>query len=88
MFRLAIDAMGGDGGAPVVIEGVLKAVQQMENVSFVLFGHQDQVDVSLLQHSRIEFIHTEEIITGEDEPAKVIRKKKNSSMMQMAQYVK
>ena len=88
MFKIAIDAMGGDGGPKVVLEGVLKAVEQMDHVSFVLFGHQEHVDVSLLNHPRIQFIHTEEIVTGEDEPSKVIRRKKNSSMIQMAQYVK
>lgn len=88
MFKIAIDTMGGDGGPKVVLEGVLKAVEQMDNVSFVLFGHQDYVDVSSIHHPRLEFIHTEEIVTGEDEPSKVIRRKKNSSMIQMAQYVK
>lgn len=88
MFKIAIDMMGGDGGPQVVTEAVLKAVNQMNHVSFILFGHQDQVDVEKLNHSHVTFVHTDEIVTGEDEPAKVIRRKKNSSMIQMAQYVK
>lgn len=88
MFKIAIDMMGGDGGPEVVIEAVLQAVNEMENASFILFGKQDQIDLEKLKHSRIEFIHTDEVVTGEDEPSKVIRGKKNSSMIQMAQYVK
>lgn len=88
MFKIAIDMMGGDGGPQVVTEAVVQAVNQMENISLILFGHKEQVDVSQLKHPRIEFIHTDEVVTGEDEPSKVIRRKKNSSMIQMAQYVK
>ncbi|WP_281186861.1 phosphate acyltransferase PlsX [Staphylococcus schleiferi] len=85
MVKLAVDMMGGDDAPNIVLEGVEKAVNDFEDLEIILFGDEKQCHI---QHPRVEVRHTTEEITMEDEPVRAIKRKKDSSMVRMAEAVK
>jgi len=87
-MKLAIDAMGGDHAPKAVIHGAMKAVKQRENLHITLFGDKQAINQYLTDDERISIVHTTEYITGEDEPVRAVRRKKNSSLVLMANMVK
>ena len=82
--RIAIDAMGGDVGVPVMIEGASLALEQRSTLKFLLVGDQKQIEKALKDRPELaaasEILHTSEVVTGDDKPSQAIRKSKNSSM--------
>lgn len=88
MMRIAIDAMGGDRAPESVVKGAIQAVQEMDNLEITLIGDEKQIAPHLTHHERIHIIHTDEVITNEDEPVRTVRRKKNASLVLMAQEVK
>lgn len=87
-MKIAVDAMGGDNAPKEIIEGVYKALEEFEDVSIMLYGHQEKMQEYLRGHDRLTVIHCEEVIGAEDDPVRSVRRKKDSSMVQMAQAVK
>ncbi|MCV9887624.1 phosphate acyltransferase PlsX [Metabacillus halosaccharovorans] len=87
-MKLAIDAMGGDHAPKSVVEGVMKAIAAFPDLEVTLIGQEDKIKTYLTDSTRINIIHTDEIIEGTDEPVRAIRRKKNSSMVLMANEVK
>lgn len=77
--------MGGDDAPGIVLEAVEKAVNDFKDLEIILFGDQTKCK---LNHSRIEVRHCTEEITMEDEPVRAIKRKKDSSMVRMADAVK
>ncbi|MCP3739058.1 phosphate acyltransferase PlsX [Rossellomorea sp. BNER] len=86
-MKMAIDAMGGDHAPKEIILGTMKAVEQFEDIEIVLYGDEKQIREYLVDHARISIVHTEEVILGTDEPVRAVRKKKQASMVLMAQAV-
>ncbi|AQL56334.1 phosphate acyltransferase PlsX [Abyssicoccus albus] len=84
-MKIAIDLMGGDNAPDVTKVAVNKFVKDYNDVEILVFGHQDHND---FDHERIEFIHCEDVVTMEDDPVRSVKRKKDSSMMQMIQYMK
>ncbi|WP_071130284.1 phosphate acyltransferase PlsX [Enterococcus timonensis] len=87
-MKIAVDAMGGDFAPKAIVEGVLLAHEKTPEIEFILFGDQEQINPLLTSHERITVVHTTEKITGDDEPVKAIRRKKQASMVLAAQAVK
>ncbi|KUP07078.1 phosphate acyltransferase [Bacillus coahuilensis m2-6] len=87
-MRIAIDAMGGDLAPVEIVKGVTQARDQYTDVTFILFGDEKQINPLLTNKERIEVVHTDEVILGTDEPVRAVRRKKNASMVLMAQAVK
>ena len=85
MVKIAIDMMGGDDAPQIVLEAVEKAVNDFKDLEIILFGDKDQCN---LNHGRVEVRHCTEEITMEDEPVRAIKRKKDSSMVRMAEAVK
>jgi phosphate acyltransferase len=86
-MKMAIDAMGGDHAPKEIILGTMKAVEQFEDIEIVLYGDEKQIREYLVDHARISIVHTEEVILGTDEPVRAVRRKKQASMVLMAQAV-
>lgn len=86
-MKIAIDAMGGDHAPKEVILGVNRALKEFPDTKIKLFGDQEQIAKYCEENDRIEIIHTNEKIEGTDEPVRAIRRKKNASMVLMAQAV-
>ncbi|WP_227395564.1 phosphate acyltransferase PlsX [Jeotgalibacillus aurantiacus] len=85
---IAVDAMGGDHAPKEIVHGVMKAVQEDVTLTVKLYGNEKQINEHLTPSSQIEVIHTEEKILSTDEPVRAVRRKKNASMVLMAQAVK
>lgn len=88
MKRIAIDAMGGDYAPKEIVEGVMRAAQEFEDIEYILYGDESKIRDYLTDETRITIYHTDEKINSDDEPVKAIRQKKNASMVLAAQAVK
>ncbi|NLP50595.1 phosphate acyltransferase PlsX [Bacillus sp. RO1] len=87
-MRIAIDAMGGDHAPKTIVEGVMKAVEKYSDVTFTLVGDENKIRPYLTNEKQITILHTDEVISGDEEPVRAVRRKKNSSMVLMAKEVK
>ena len=85
MVKIAVDMMGGDDAPGIVLDAVKKAVEDFKDLEIILFGDESQYNLS---HERIEFRHCTEKIEMEDEPVRAIKRKKDSSMVKIAEAVK
>ena len=85
MVKIAVDMMGGDDAPGIVLDAVKKAVEDFKDLEIILFGDKEQYN---LNHDRIDFRHCSEKIEMEDEPVRAIKRKKDSSMVKMAEAVK
>lgn len=86
-MKLAIDGMGGDHAPKAIVEGVLLALEDFPNIEIQLYGKQQELQPYLKEHARLEVVHCEEVVEGEDDPARAIRRKKDSSMAKMLEAV-
>ncbi len=82
--RLAIDAMGGDGGAALAVAGVERALAHDPALRFTLFGDEAVLGPELARRpklgDRVAIAHAPEVISGEDKPTAAIRRAKVTSM--------
>jgi glycerol-3-phosphate acyltransferase PlsX len=90
--RIAIDAMGGDGGVRVTLPAALQALELNSDLSVTLVGNKSQIEPHLDSTSdvladRISIEHTLDVITDEDKPAHVLRRSKTSSMYKAVQLL-
>lgn len=85
---IAVDAMGGDNAPEEIVKGVLKSLHEFEDIRIHLFGDEEKMSPYLEQHPRLQVVHCSEVIESDDEPVRAIRKKKDASMVRMAQAVK
>jgi len=89
--RIAIDAMGGDGGPATIVAGVALARQRDPSLRFTLFGDDAALRAELRRHSGMadsDVVHCPDVITGDDKPSQAIRRSKTSSMGAAIQAVK
>src|SRR5690625_1351543 len=87
-MKIAIDAMGGDHAPKEIVLGALDAVSEMKDLQITLIGNEQMIQEHLSSTDNISIMHAEEVITGEDEPVRAVRRKKNSSLVLMANEVK
>ncbi|UOQ85536.1 phosphate acyltransferase PlsX [Gracilibacillus salinarum] len=87
-MRIAIDAMGGDHAPKEIVLGAMKAIEHFDQLHLTLIGDENAMKPYLKSNDRVDIIHTTEKITSEDEPVKAVRRKKNASMVLMANEVK
>lgn len=81
---IAIDAMGGDEGVPVMIAGAALARHRHENFNFLLVGDEQRIKSALDDHPNLrnasEILHTAETVSPSDKPSQALRKSRGSSM--------
>lgn len=88
-MKIVIDAMGGDHAPQSVVEGAMLAIESLDQIETItLVGDQDKIKPFLTNDHKISIIHTTEVISGDDEPVRAVRRKKNASLVLMAQEVK
>lgn len=87
-MRIALDAMGGDCGPELIIEGALAALRENRDFEIILLGPSDSLSqqVAALSLSgelarRLHVEHAPETITMHETPVDAIRRKKNSTIM-------
>lgn len=85
-MRIAVDAMGGDRGPGVIVEGVVGALRNghRDSVEVVLVGRQPDLERELVAHNAkslpIELIHAEDAVSMSESGAGVLRRKPTSSI--------
>lgn len=85
---IALDGMGGDHAPGEIIDGVLKSLVEFEDIHIHIYGDEGKMSPFLKEHDRLKVIHCTEKIESDDEPVRAIRRKKDASMVRMAQSVK
>ena len=82
--RIAIDAMGGDEGVRVMVEGAALARRDHEDFKFLLVGDEARIEAALDQHPGLrgaaEVLHCDDVVGGDEQPSKAIRRAKTTSM--------
>ncbi len=83
-MKIILDAMGGDNAPGAILQGAVQAVKEL-GVDVVAVGNVQKMQAAArelgLELSGVQLIHAGEEITMEDEPARAIRRKKDSSMV-------
>jgi len=89
--RVALDAMGGDRGPVVNIEGAVAAAREL-GLSILLVGNEEELSRSLRRHSTnglgITICHAPETVGMNESPSAALRKKKHSSIRVGLELVK
>ena len=91
--RIAVDAMGGDGGPKIIMPSIKDFILENEDISVKIYGDENILSNYLKIFnddtiSRIEIIHSDEKVLSTDSPSHALRHKKKSSMSMAIQSVK
>ncbi len=90
--RIAVDAMGGDGGAKFTVPASTAALSEYSNLELILVGDESIIRPLLVGPkkilSRLTVIHTDSAVADVDKPASVFRSNKRSSMYLATELVK
>ena len=81
-MNIAVDAMGGDNGPKVVVQGAIQACDEM-GIDVTLVGDSEAISVAMKrdrERKRINIHHCDETVLMEESPMKAIRNKRNSSI--------
>ncbi|TMU87821.1 phosphate acyltransferase PlsX [Bacillus sp. BHET2] len=87
-MKIAVDAMGGDHAPKEIVLGVKRALSEYNDMEVLLYGDENQIKQYITQDDRLTIVHTDEVIEATDEPVRAVKRKKNASMVLMAQAVK
>ncbi len=92
-LTVALDAMGGDRGPPVVVPAALNALSDTAELRLVLVGDEATLREELGRHrggqaGRIEIRHASQQVEMSDLPSTAMRNKKDSSMRVALNLVK
>jgi glycerol-3-phosphate acyltransferase PlsX len=86
--RIALDAMGGDVGASVVIPGAAISLSRHPDTEFLLFGQGALIEAQLVKHPAMKavsrVIHTDVAVSGHDKPSRALRRTRKTSSMWLA----
>mgnify|MGYP000137888289 FL=1 len=91
-MKIAIDGMGGDNAPQAVVEGVVQALKEYEDIKLYITGPKDEIEKELSKYTypkdRVTVVHTSEVISPNEHPVMAIRKKKDSSLVKALNLVK
>jgi len=86
--RIALDAMGGDVGAPVVIPGAAISLGRHREIEFLLVGDRARIEPELDRHPQLKavsrIVHTDVAVGMEDKPSQALRRGRKTSSMWLA----
>jgi glycerol-3-phosphate acyltransferase PlsX len=82
---IIVDAMGGDNAPGAIVNGSIDAVLQETGFDIVLCGDERKIKKIIKERNydgkRIRIRHASEVVTNSDKPSKVVKNKKDSSMV-------
>ena len=86
--RIALDAMGGDVGASVVVPGAAISLTRHPDSEFLLFGDRALIEAELAKHPAMKavsrVIHTDVAVSMHDKPSQALRRGRKTSSMWLA----
>lgn len=88
MIKIAVDLLGADKNEAELLEGVIDAINENEDLFVYILGTKEVLENKLLDKGvnpeQYEVVDAPEVITNYDNPMEVIRTKQNSSMIKGA----
>jgi glycerol-3-phosphate acyltransferase PlsX len=91
-MKIAIDGMGGDNAPVAVIEGVIQALRDYDNVELYITGPTAIIDAELAKYTypkdRVTVIDAKEVILPSEHPVMALRRKKDASIVKALNLVK
>lgn len=92
MTKIIVDAMGGDNAPLAIVNGCVDAVARKKDLSILLVGNESKIKKILKDRNydgkSIKIVHAGEVVSNHDEPSKVVKQKKDSSMVKAFQLLK
>jgi phosphate acyltransferase len=86
--RIALDAMGGDVGASVVVPGAAASLKRHPDAEFLLVGDRAKIDPELAKYPALKaasrVIHTDVAVGMDDKPSQALRRGRKTSSMWLA----
>jgi len=90
-MKIIVDAFGGDNAPLEVLKGCARAVKEL-GVEIILTGNQDIIkkcaEDNNISLEKTEIVHTEEVFDIHEEPSKIIKTGKNTSLALGLQYLR
>ncbi len=90
-ITVGLDAFGSDNAPYPEVEGAIIALKEEICESILLFGDEEELTKELDKYyydrDRIRIVHCSERVTMSDAPSRIMRQKKNSSLVQVIQAV-
>jgi len=92
MITIAVDAMGGDHAPVPEVHGAVRAARN-QDVNILLVGKENLIKAELSKYDGwrklpIRIVHASEVVTMDDNPAKALRTKRDSSIRVAARLVR
>src|SRR5213082_3001762 len=92
-MKIALDAMGGDFGPPNLVAGAVMALRDYKQISkLYLVGDPARIENELRKHqcndSRIEIVHSTQVVDMSDRAWTAVRRKKDSSISRAVDLIK
>lgn len=91
-MKIALDAMGGDYGPAVTVEGAIEAVSEYRGLSVTLVGNENELINALKEKtystSSIDIRHASQVVEMGESPLTALRRKKDSSIKVAIELVK
>ena len=92
-MKIALDAMGGDFGPPVLVAGAVMALKEYGQITkLFLVGDSTKIEAELNKHGcndgRIEIFHSTQVVEMSDRAVEAVRRKKDSSVSRAVDLVK
>ncbi len=92
LVKVALDAMGGDNAPAEIVKGAVEALNENDKLKVYTVGDENAIKAELAKYtydaSRLEIVHTTEVIETAEPPVMAIRKKKDSSIVKAMNMVK
>src|SRR5213080_491563 len=90
-MKIAVDAMGGDHGPAVVVEGAVAAVREF-GASVILVGDRAAIEREIARlhigSLALEIRHASQVVGMAESPSQALRRKRDSSLRVAAELVK
>ncbi|SFC72976.1 phosphate acyltransferase PlsX [Clostridium uliginosum] len=91
-MKIAIDGMGGDNAPSAVIDGIIQAAKEYNEITFYITGPKEQIISELSKYDypkdKVIIVDAKEIISTNEHPVMALRKKKDSSIVKALNLVK
>lgn len=85
MKKIIVDGFGGDNSPQEIVKGVALALNKHIDIAIIITGDQEILKAEFSKYqfdnSRLEIIHTTEIVSNNESPTEAIRSKKDSSLV-------
>ena len=84
--RVAVDAMGGEFGPPIIVPALVACLKKNTSVEALIYGDERAINKELASHAlpavlgRVKVVHCAEHVSDLDKPSAVLRSKRDSSM--------